>query len=231
MARGFAVFANGGYLVTPYFVEKVLDTQDRVIYTAEPKIACSACVAATSLGAVATGPVPPERQAPAAITPANAFVMTDMMVDVIQRGTAQLAKSLGRLDLAGKTGTTNDRRDAWFVGFNADLTVATWIGFDHERSLGEQEEGARTALPMWLYFMEEALRGRPERRQPEPPGVVRMWVSRGTGAPASAGEFGAVFETFLAGHSPQSGTLADAGFGEGIDAESVEPSSAEESIF
>ena len=231
MARGFAVFANGGYLVTPYFVEKVLDTQDRVIYTAEPKIACSACVATTGLGAVATGPVPPERQAPAAITPANAFVMTDMMVDVIQRGTAQLAKSLGRLDLAGKTGTTNDRRDAWFVGFNADLTVATWIGFDQERSLGEQEEGARTALPMWLYFMEEALRGRPEHRQPEPPGVVRMWVSRGTGAPASAGEFGAVFETFLAGHSPQSGTLADAGFSEGIDAESVEPSSAEESIF
>jgi penicillin-binding protein 1A len=231
MARGFAVFANGGYLVTPYFVDKVTDTENRTVYQASPKIACSACVQAAGLGALATGPVPPERQAPAVITPANAFVMTDMMVDVIQRGTAQLAKSLGRLDLAGKTGTTNDRRDAWFVGFNADLTVATWIGFDQERSLGEQEEGARTALPMWVYFMEEALRGQPEHRQPEPPGVVRMWVSRGTGSPASAGEFGAVFETFLAGHSPQSGTLADAGVVDGIDAESVEPSSAEESIF
>jgi penicillin-binding protein 1A len=231
MARGFAVFANGGYLVTPYAVERVTDNQGRTVYEATPKLACAACVQATGLGATATRHVPTDRLAPAVITPANAFVMTDMMVDVIQRGTAQLARSLGRLDLAGKTGTTNDRRDAWFVGFNADLTAATWIGFDQERSLGEQEEGARTALPMWVHFMDEALRDRPEHRQPEPPGVVRMWVSRTTGAPAAAGEFGAVFETFLAGHSPQSGGVLDAGFTAGIDAESVEPASNEESIF
>ena len=182
--------------------------------------------------ALATGPVPPDRVAPVAITPANAFVMTDMMVDVIQRGTAQLAKSIGRLDLAGKTGTTNDRRDAWFVGYNADLTVATWIGFDQERTLGEHEEGARTALPMWVHFMTEALRGVPEHRQPEPPGIVRMWVSRGSGSLASAGEFGAVFEVFLAGHSPLSGGVVDSGgLADSIDAESVEPASSEESIF
>ena len=97
---------------------------------------------------------------------------------MIQRGTAQRALALGRKDLAGKTGTTSDRRDTWFVGFNADIAAAAWIGFDQERSLGESEEGGRTALPMWIYFMEEALRGRPEHRLPEPPGVVRMWVSR-----------------------------------------------------
>ena len=211
MARGFAVFANGGYLVTPYAVERVTDADGNTVFQATPKLACPACVQATGLGAVATGPVPPDRQAPVAITPANAFVMTDMMVDVIQRGTAQLARSIGRLDLAGKTGTTNDRRDAWFVGYNADLTVATWIGFDQERSLGEQEEGARTALPMWVHFMTEALRGVPEHRQPEPPGVVRMWVSRDSGAPASAGEFGAVFEAFLAAHAPLSGGVVDGG--------------------
>ena len=231
MARGFAVFANGGYLVTPYAVERVTDNEGRIVYEAAPKLACAGCVQTAALGPTATGPVPPDRLAPAVITPANAFVMTDMMVDVIQRGTAQLARSLGRLDLAGKTGTTNDRRDAWFVGFNADLTAATWIGFDQERSLGEQEEGARTALPMWVHFMGEALRDRPEHRQPEPPGVVRMWVSRTTGAPAAAGEFGAVFETFLAGHSPQSGGVLDAGLAGSVDAESVEPASSEESIF
>jgi penicillin-binding protein 1A len=231
MARGFAVFANGGYLVTPYAVERVTDAAGNTVFQATPKLACPACVQATGLGAVATGPVPPDRQAPVAITPANAFVMTDMMVDVIQRGTAQLARSIGRLDLAGKTGTTNDRRDAWFVGYNADLTVATWIGFDQERSLGEQEEGARTALPMWVHFMTEALRGVPEHRQPEPPGVVRMWVSRDSGAPASAGEFGAVFEAFLAAHAPLSGGVVDGGLTDGIDAESMEPASSEESIF
>jgi penicillin-binding protein 1A len=231
MARGFAVFANGGYLVTPYAVEQVTDTEGRTVYQAAPKLACAGCVQATAIGRTATGPVPPDRVAPAVITPANAFVMTDMMVDVIQRGTAQLARSLGRLDLAGKTGTTNDRRDAWFVGFNADLTAATWIGFDQERPLGEQEEGAHTALPMWVHFMGEALRDKPEHRQSEPPGVVRMWVSRTTGAPAAAGEFGAVFETFLAGHSPQSGGALDTGLTAGIDAESVEPPSNEESIF
>ncbi len=231
MARGFAVFANGGFRVTPYIVEKVTDTANRTVYQAGPQLACPACAQAAATEAVASGPVPPERRAPPAITPANAFVMTDMMVDVIQRGTAQLAKSLGRRDLAGKTGTTNDRRDAWFVGYNADLTVATWIGFDQERSLGEREEGARTALPMWMYFMEEALRDRAEHRQPEPPGIVRMWVSRETGAPAGAGAFGAVFETFLAGHAPQPGSTGEAGYLDGIDAESVEQPTAEESIF
>jgi len=232
MARGFAVFANGGYLVTPYAVERVTDAAGNPVFQATPKLACPGCVQATGLGQVATGPVPPDRVAPVAITPANAFVMTDMMVDVIQRGTAQLAKSIGRLDLAGKTGTTNDRRDAWFVGYNADLTVATWIGFDQERTLGEHEEGARTALPMWVHFMAEALRGVPEHRQPEPPGIVRMWVSRGTGSLASAGEFGAVFEVFLAGHAPLSGGVVDSGgLADSIDAESVEPASSEESIF
>jgi penicillin-binding protein 1A len=233
MARGFAVFANGGYLVTPYAVERVTDASGAAIYQAEPKLACPGCVQAATLGPAATGPIPPDRVAPVAITPANAFVMTDMMVDVIQRGTAQGAKSLGRLDLAGKTGTTNDRRDAWFVGYNADLTVATWVGFDQERSLGEHEEGARTALPMWVNFMGEALRGTPEHRQPEPPGVVRMWVARDSGAPAAAGEFGAVFETFLAGHAPQFGAPGESGSAlmDGLEAEAVEPTASEESIF
>jgi penicillin-binding protein 1A len=154
--------------------------------------------------------------------------MTDVMTDVIQRGTATAARSLGRGDLAGKTGTTNDRRDAWFLGFNADIAAAAWIGFDQERSLGDNEEGGRTALPMWIYFMEEALRDRPEHRLPEPPGVVRMWVDRSTGRPTSAGAAGAVFEAFLEAHVPQADTLAEGGE---VGAESVEPDAADDSLF
>jgi penicillin-binding protein 1A len=236
MADGFAVFANGGWRVTPYFVEKVADSTGAVVFTAEPPLACPQCTDTspvdTGTGAepAATGgaQAPPGHRAPRAISAANAYIMTDIMTDVIQRGTAQRAKVLGRRDIAGKTGTTSDRRDAWFVGFNADIVAAAWIGFDQERSLGESEEGGHTALPMWIYFMQEALRGRPEHRLPEPPGVVRMWVSRETGAPAGAGSSGAIFEAFLEQHTPQTG---QPDYGEGVDAESVTPQSSDDSIF
>jgi penicillin-binding protein 1A len=128
--------------------------------------------------------------------------MTDMMMDVIRRGTATRARSLQRDDIAGKTGTTNDRRDAWFLGFNADLVGAAWVGFDQERSLGPREEGARTALPMWIYFMGEALKGTPQHRLPTPAGLVTMRISTETGGPARPGESGTIFETFLANHTP-----------------------------
>jgi penicillin-binding protein 1A len=252
MARGFAVFANGGWRVSPYFVATVADAGGNKVFVAEPPLACPDCVgpsapgaldagegdapevesvageAAAGGGGVAAGGVPPERRAPRAISAANAFVMTDIMTDVIQRGTAQRAKALGRNDIAGKTGTTSDRRDAWFVGFNADLAAAAWIGFDQERSLGEQEEGGRTALPMWVYFMQEALKDKPEHRLPEPPGVVRMWVYRDSGAPASAGSGGAIFEAFVEGKTPRAG---DSLYGAGVEAESVQPEASEESIF
>jgi len=172
--------------------------------------------------------VPPERRAPRAISAANAFVMTDMLVDVVQRGTATRALTLGRNDIAGKTGTTSDRRDTWFVGYNADLAAAAWIGFDQERSLGENEEGGKTALPMWIYFMEEALRDRPLHRLPEPPGVVRMWVSRANGQPARAGVPGAVFEAFLEQFAPRTGSID---YSEEVGAETVEPASGDETLF
>jgi penicillin-binding protein 1A len=154
--------------------------------------------------------------------------MTDMMTDVIQRGTATRAKSLGRTDIAGKTGTTSDRRDTWFVGFNADIAAAVWIGFDQERSLGESEEGGKTALPMWVYFMEEALRDKPPHRQPEPPGVVRMWVSRETGQPSRAGAPGALFEAFLEQYAPQPGSMD---YSDEVGAETVQPASGDDSLF
>src|SRR5690606_31717245 len=141
--------------------------------------------------------------APQVISPQNAYLMTDMMGDVIRRGTARRALQLKRNDLAGKTGTTNEQRDAWFCGYNAALVGAAWVGFDQERSLGRGEEGGRTALPMWNYFMAEALKGVPDRRMPQPPGLVSMRISATTGAAARPGDPDAIFETFMAGHLPR----------------------------
>ena len=125
------------------------------------------------------------------------------MSDVIRRGTATRARVLGRNDLAGKTGTTNDRRDAWFCGFNSELVATAWVGFDQERSLGAREEGGRTALPMWIYFMRDALDGEPEHRLPAPAGIVTMRISAETGRPARAGDASAIFESFVAGNVPE----------------------------
>ena len=135
--------------------------------------------------------------------------MTDMMTDVIQRGTAQLAaRTLGRRDIAGKTGTTSDRRDTWFVGFNADLVAAVWIGFDQERSLGEHEEGGRTALPMWIYFMQEALQ-RPAGAPacPSRRASCACGCRARPGTPSRAGAPGALFEAFLEQYAPQPGSI------------------------
>jgi len=226
VATGFAVFANGGHLVEPYLIERVEDAGGRVLNQAEPRIACPDCAEASpgapfgmaapprafvpDEGGTATWMsdvggtlgVDPKQRAPLAISPANAYIMTDMMADVIRRGTARRALALGRSDLAGKTGTTNDRRDAWFSGFNANLVATGWIGFDQERTLGAMEEGGRTALPMWIYYMREALRGRPERRLPMPEGVVTARVSTRTGEPAGPDDPDASFEYFLAEHAP-----------------------------
>ncbi|MDH5175278.1 MAG: penicillin-binding protein 1A [Gammaproteobacteria bacterium] len=262
MVRGFSVFANGGALVTPYFIQAVDGSAGEKLFEAKPARACGACdFAAPAADATASPPdtsgvsdasAPSSPSSPAgssgaagascsscaagaaaapqAISAANAFVMTDMMTDVIQRGTAQrAATALNRKDIAGKTGTTSDRRDTWFVGFNADYAAAVWVGFDQERSLGENEEGGRTALPMWIYFMQEALRDKPEHRQPEPPGVVRMWVSRETGALSRAGAPGALFEAFLEAYAPQPGM---GGIGDDeVGAETVESAPGDDSIF
>jgi penicillin-binding protein 1A len=246
MARGFATFANGGFRITPYVIDSVLDAAGREVFKASPPLACPECssvdiVSPADIGAADSepgldaatdapeDPVPADRRAPRAISAANAYVMTDMMTDVIQRGTAQLAaRTLGRRDIAGKTGTTSDRRDTWFVGFNADVAAAVWIGFDQERSLGENEEGGRTALPMWVYFMQEALHDRPEHRLPEPPGVVRMWVSRESGAPSRAGAPGALFEAFLEQYAPQPGSID---YSDDVGAETIEPATGDDSLF
>ena len=141
-------------------------------------------------------------QALRVISPQNAYIVYDMMRDVIRRGTGRRARELGRRDLAGKTGTSNDRRDAWFSGFNKELVTIAWVGFDDDRSLGAGEEGSRTALPVWKYFMADALDGMPEAPLSQPPGIVTVRISPESGLVAPSSDSDAIFEIFRDGHVP-----------------------------
>ncbi|HTL50227.1 MAG TPA: PBP1A family penicillin-binding protein [Steroidobacteraceae bacterium] len=234
MADGFAVFANGGQLVKPHVIDRILAADGSVLEQTDVPVECLDCATAPTPFAAAppafvagTGamgvvraadvggklPLPEaEEVAPRAISEANAWIITDMLRDVIRRGTGQRARALGRGDLAGKTGTTQQGRDAWFSGFSPDLVATAWVGFDQERPLGSGEEGARTALPMWIYFMREALAGVPQRRLPMPDGVVTARVAQGT--PEFGEEAPAEFEYFLADHLPPGVSGANTAEGE-----------------
>ncbi len=148
--------------------------------------------------------------APMSVDPQNVYLVYDMMRSVIQRGTGVRAyRELKRQDIAGKTGTTNDRRDAWFSGFNADLVATAWVGFDQQRSLGRREEGGRTALPLWIYFMREALAGTREHPLEPPAGLVTVRIDPQTGKLAAAGDRNAIFETFRENMVPGKSTSID----------------------
>ncbi len=203
MASAYSVFANGGNRVEPYFIERIEDPSGNAVFLAKPKFVCRDCA---EPGATTANNID---QSTTAISPENAFVMTDMMSGVVASGgTGWRAKSLNRHDLAGKTGTTQDGRDTWFCGFNADMVGVAWVGFDQERSLGSGEAGGQTAEPIWIRFMGEALSGRPDHRLPQPSGIVTMRISRSTGKPARASDNDTMLEYFLPDHLPE-GTPAD----------------------
>lgn len=162
MAGAYAVFANGGYRVKPNLIAKIVDAQGKVVFKAKFNQA--------------------RNNAPRVIDARNAFVMTSMMQDVVRRGTATKAMSLGRGDLAGKTGTTNNSVDAWFAGYNTKQVGVAWIGFDKPRSLGSNETGGGAALPIWIKYMEVALRGVPESQMEMPDGISVYKVNPTNGA-------------------------------------------------
>ncbi|MBV8146575.1 MAG: penicillin-binding protein 1A [Gammaproteobacteria bacterium] len=237
VAAGYAVFANGGYKVSPYFIDRIEDASGKVVWRAAPRMACSQCEEGEAAPAAAPAqavrvsdtpraaadpthagetrgepaPPPESEAAPRVITAQNAYLMTDMMADVIKRGTGRRALSLNRGDIAGKTGTTNEAKDTWFNGFTRNLVATVWVGFDQERSLGEAEEGARTALPIWIQFMRDALQGVPEQRRTMPDGLVTLRISATTGTLVSAENPDGVPELFMVNHLPsadQAGSLA-----------------------
>jgi penicillin-binding protein 1A len=188
MAQAYAVFANGGYKVVPYAIDSIRNSQDQIIYQAKPLAACSDnCSEAVAA-------------APRAITTQNAFLVTSALRDVIQRGTAKLAKNVGRNDLAGKTGTTQNQVDAWFSGYNPDLVAVAWMGFDQPQSL--HEYGSQAALPLWIEFVQAALKGKPEHILEQPKGIVSIKIDPMTGARASAKDPAAIFEYFMLPHVP-----------------------------
>jgi penicillin-binding protein 1A len=152
MARMYAVFANGGFLVDPYFIEQIESREGKIIFQANPKTACSSCKNAAQTE---------HNQAPRIISPGINFVMNSLMQDVIKLGTATDARVLGRSDLAGKTGTTNDQRDAWFNGFMPTHAASAWVGYDNFKPLGHYETGGAAALPMWIEYMRTALKNTP----------------------------------------------------------------------
>ena len=228
VATGFAAFANGGYRIEPYFIDRIEDASGKIVYEAAPRGVCEQCgVPATSTGAPeldaplalqAAASVrgglalpPKDRIAERIISPQNAYIMDDIMADVIRRGTGRRANVLSRSDIAGKTGTTNESKDAWFNGFNRDLVATVWVGYDQERSLGEGEEGSRTAVPIWVYFMREALKALPQHVRPRPEGVIELPISRETGLLATADDPDAVSELFMADHLPGGGNALQPG--------------------
>ena len=206
LAGGYAAFANGGYRVEPYLIEKVQDAAGDTLYAASPPLACPNCdepePADERLLQSVADIYGARAPAPRVVDTRNAYLMNDMLWDVVRRGTgARAYRELGRADLRGKTGTTNDRRDAWFSGFNGDIVATAWVGFDQERSLGEGEQGARTALPMWIEFMRKALEGRPLNTLERPPKIIDVRIDPTTGLAASSGE-ASVFEKFRMEYAP-----------------------------
>lgn len=205
ITRGYAVFANGGYLVAPYFIERVVDSTGNILFEAQPLRACLDCAVSPPIDdaqAPVASDASPVQQAPSVLTPQNAWLMTSMMQDVIRRGTGQKARALERNDLAGKTGTTNEQRDAWFCGYTPAVVASAWIGFDEVAPLGTNETGGNAALPIWMSYMGAVLEGVPETRSPQPEGLVTVRIDPHDGLLAGADQTDAVFEIFREGEVP-----------------------------
>jgi penicillin-binding protein 1A len=183
LTAAYTVFANGGYKIKPFFIDRITNEDDNTIYQTKPET------------------VPPYGTASRVITQENAYLITDAMKDVIRHGTAKRALILKRSDLAGKTGTTNQQSDAWFVGFNSAIAVTVWVGFDQPQSLHEQ--GAQAALPVWVDFMEQALRGEPESTLSRPSDIVTVRIDPETGLLAYPGQKDAIFELFSRQYIPK----------------------------
>jgi penicillin-binding protein 1A len=223
VANGYATFANGGFKVTSYYIDRIEDANGETLVKADPAIACFECSQVSDPAASASAKtaanarislldeglhdgktvITEKNLAPQIIRPQVAYLLADMMADVIKHGTGMGARVLNRDDIAGKTGTTNDQHDAWFNGFNGSLVTTVWTGFDQDRSLGSGEEGARVSLPTWVYYMREALAGTPRHAVPVPDGIVTVRISPETGLLASSDNPNGIMEKFIEDNLPK----------------------------
>ena len=229
LTTGYATIANGGYKVEPYLIDRV-ETMDQVLFKASPKTVCPECEKLQSqeeqltetavtdgkillaeaksedsvvdlTGEVNTKAVTPAEQV---MDPRVNYIINDIMNDVIWKGTGRRAQALKRHDIGGKTGTTNDSKDAWFIGFNPEVLTSVWVGMDDYSTLGRWEYGANAALPIWIKFMETALDGIPEQRLPQPDNMVTLRIDPKTGRLARQGDKDAIFEIFRREKAPTS---------------------------
>lgn len=185
LTTAYAVFANGGYKVEPFLIDHITDNDGKLLLQAKPTVVCNNCDSST-----AETSIPAPRVIPGDV----AFLMYSAMKDVIQHGTAHAAISLNRKDIAGKTGTTNEQVDAWFAGFNANLVVTSWVGFDTPQSL--HEYAANLALPLWIDFMKVALANTPEHELAQPENVVAVRIDPASGLLAKNNQTNAIVEFF-----------------------------------
>lgn len=224
MSRAFSVFANGGYLIDPYVIQSITNQNGDTLYEHPPVVLCDECEGKLAQEQEAEilsedsdidlkesmtdtgddeGAVDNSIYPPRVISAGNQFIIESFMQDVIKRGTGRKALVLKRNDLAGKTGTANEQRDAWFNGFQRNIVTHTWVGFDTPEAMGRGETGGRAALPIWIDFMKVALEGIPEYKRPIPPGVIAAKINKKTGLLANNNTRNTMTEYFLAGHLPK----------------------------
>ncbi|MFO7788797.1 MAG: penicillin-binding protein 1A [Halospina sp.] len=221
MTRAYAMIANGGYEVTPWVIERIVGPEGETLREAPETHRCNDCsenqevldAALPDLDGAIGGPDPtrPVHTMERVADEEAIYILQSMMRDVIQRGTGRAARSLGREDLAGKTGTTNDQLDTWFMGFNTGIATGTWVGFDQPRSLGRSEFGSVTALPIWKDYMEVALKGMSEKLMERPAGIVSRRIDPETGDTASTDNPDAWFEIFRSRYAPEPASASDSG--------------------
>jgi len=197
LAGAYATFAAGGLYDEPVIITRIVGPDGKDVELASP---------------------PPERRV---LDESEAYVTTSLLGSVIDYGTGQSAKSLGR-PVAGKTGTSNQSKDTWFAGYSPDLTAVVWVGYDDAKPLGAHEEGATTALPAWVSFMKVALEGKARSEFPRPPGVDVVTIDKKTGKLPYDGDTDVMDEVFLPGTDPTdvAEPIVDAGVddGGGVDA-------------
>lgn len=203
ITEGWATFANGGYKIEPYLIERIEDRNGKLLLRANPARVPGSLPNDEDESLADTEVVSEEpRFAEQIIDERTAYIMTSMLQDVIKRGTGRRALALGRSDLAGKTGTTNESKDSWFSGYNADYVTTVWAGFDQPESLGRNEYGGTVALPIWMSYMGAALKDRPNHLPKEPKGILTLRVDPVSGRAASPGTPNAYFELFKSEDTP-----------------------------
>ena len=224
LVTAYATFANQGYKISPFLISYVEDLDGNRLQEAKPATVCQDCTYLVDGEQPADQTLENLTEFPIAeriVDEKAAYLINNIMQDVIKRGTGRKAKKLGRNDLAGKTGTTNDQKDAWFSGFNQQVVASAWVGFDQPKSLGRREFGSSAALPIWIDFMAEALKDIPESPLIPPEGIVSVRIDPETGLLAFPGQKDAIFEVFREEDAPKQAAVTEAAAAETVNPEEI----------